>query len=142
MPWRRRQVRSQRNGPPPMPFTVEPATQPSVHWGGTRSAVLRTLSLVSLPRWQWNASRPSENVSFYAVTDDSTQVLLRGHRGEGLVMDVFRILGRRCVRASQPPTVLDIGTNLGFYSFLAAAHGCRTVSYEPQPGCAKYYNAS
>ena len=31
--------------------------------------------------------------------------------------------------------VLDIGANQGFYSMLAAAHGCRVVSFEPQPEC-------
>lgn len=29
--------------------------------------------------------------------------------------------------------VLDIGANQGFYSMLAAAHGCRVVSFEPRP---------
>ena len=31
--------------------------------------------------------------------------------------------------------MLDIGANQGFYSMLAAAHGCRVVSFEPQPEC-------
>ena len=31
--------------------------------------------------------------------------------------------------------VLDIGANQSFYSMLAAAHGCRVVSFEPQLEC-------
>lgn len=128
--------------PLPMPYFVAPAT-PAQRWGGSGGAVLRTLSHVTLPRWRWsaNTTKAAANVSFYSVLDDSTEVVLKGHRGEGLVMDVFRILCRRCARAPSA-TVLDIGTNLGLYSMLAAAHGCRVVSFEPQPGCASYYNAS
>ena len=41
-----------------------------------------------------------------------------------------------------PPLVLDVGANLGYFSLLAAAHGCRVRAYEPSTSMAEHVRNS
>ena len=125
-----------------VPVTVENAV-PAQQWGGTGGAVLRSMSRITLPRWQVGLLAAA-NISFFSVHDSSAGVIVQGNRGEALVVDVFRLLAHRCaeVDGGRGHHVLDIGANLGFYSMLAGAHGCRVTAFEPQPGCAKYFHAA
>ena len=122
------------------PITVEPASPPQ-RWGGTHGAVLRELAQITMPRWSLDGAPKNTNISFFAVHDSSGGVILQGNRGEALVVDVFRLLTRRCADDGEGH-VLDIGANLGFYSMLAGAHGCRVTAFEPQPGCRNYFQAA
>lgn len=61
--------------------------------------------------------------------------------GESKVFNVFRTVladGRRC----QEGVVLDIGANEGFFGLLAAAWGCTTYIFEPQPSCIAHISAA
>ena len=41
-----------------------------------------------------------------------------------------------------PPVVMDVGSNAGFYSLLAASMGARVVAVDPQPHCVQYLRAA
>lgn len=39
-------------------------------------------------------------------------------------------------------TCLDVGANIGFYTFYLAQHGCKVISFEPMPKCAELLHRS
>ena len=43
------------------------------------------------------------------------------------------LVGPACAGAARPALVVDVGVNLGYYSALSAALGCRVVGFEPVP---------
>lgn len=43
------------------------------------------------------------------------------------------VLQPDCVTSTGRALVLDAGANLGFFTLLAASHGCRVISFEPSP---------
>jgi FkbM family methyltransferase len=52
------------------------------------------------------------------------------------------VLRRACRASTPPPLVLDVGANLGYFTLLAAAHGCRVRAFEPSPRLAASVRAS
>lgn len=63
---------------------------------------------------------------------ESVSAIIRNARGYAPVESaaIEAILRRACA-SSPPPLVLDVGANLGYFTLLAAAHGCRVRAYEP-----------
>eukprot|EP00276_Gloeochaete_wittrockiana_P011396 CAMPEP_0184650208 /NCGR_PEP_ID=MMETSP0308-20130426/7735_1 /TAXON_ID=38269 /ORGANISM="Gloeochaete witrockiana, Strain SAG 46.84" /LENGTH=332 /DNA_ID=CAMNT_0027083581 /DNA_START=93 /DNA_END=1088 /DNA_ORIENTATION=- len=60
---------------------------------------------------------------------------------------IFRLLlERECGEArrtgKRPPLVVDIGANMGYFTFYALALGCRVVSFEPQAVCHMFMQAT
>ena len=119
-------------------------------------AAVRTLLETSVPRWSSNwtwgapfgAEGESDRVRFVVTHDRSIDVILNNQRGEGFVKHAFLAVlsGGVCAAlpspassASAPLTVLDIGANTGYYSMLSAAHGCRVLAVDAQPGCAQWF---
>ena len=85
-----------------------------------------------LPLDEWERA-----VRFYPPVGaaQSSDFILQGKRGEDFVMNIIRLAAGSCVRRSG--LFIDVGANEGFYTMLAAAHGCRVLAFEPQPGCAE-----
>jgi FkbM family methyltransferase len=54
------------------------------------------------------------------------------------------ILHQRCtqLRNGKPPLVVDVGTNVGWFTMLAASMGCRVISFEPNPNIHPYLQMS
>ena len=79
-----------------------------------------------------------------AFSSNTVSDLMRASSGYAPVESalVSAILRRRCGASSPPPLVLDVGANLGYFSLLAAAHGCRVRAFEPSPGLAEIVRAS
>ena len=101
---------------------------------------IRSLRQTSLPRWssQWSYSSPDGNASsvkFVILHDRSIDVIINNQRGEGFVKQVFLAVLGACA-AGGGGSVIDIGSNTGFYSMLSAAHGCSVLAIDAQPGCA------
>ena len=102
-------------------------------------AAVRTLMNTQLPRWSWTADETGSNVSFVAMHDRSIDVILNNQRGEGFVKQVFRLLLAGCGKGG---TVIDIGSNTGYYSMASAAHGCPVLAIDAQPGCRQWFEAA
>ena len=79
-----------------------------------------------------------------ASTANSVSDIMRAARGYAPVESavVEAVLRRACRATTPPPLVLDVGANLGYFTLLAAAHGCRVRAYEPSPGMADGVRAS
>ena len=101
-------------------------------------AAVRTLMLTSLPRWTWSDNDAAGNVSFVMTHDRSIDVILNNQRGEGFVKQVFRLLLAGC-KDGGGRSVIDIGSNTGYYSMASAAHGCSVVAIDAQPGCRPWF---
>lgn len=106
----------------------------------------RSQYLLPAPAKFWLAKHA--NVSFYVphvhegnTVDTSWNGLpwVYGEPGERFVLSVFEEVlqnGSACKNSRlDPPLVLDIGANEGFFGLLASAWGCRSTMFEPQPGC-------
>ena len=97
---------------------------------------VRTLLETAVPRWswEWTWERPhgnAQNLRFIITHDRSQDVILNNQRGEGFVKSVFLHVLSAC---SDVDHVLDVGSNTGYYSMLAAAHGCKVLAIDAQPG--------
>ena len=101
-------------------------------------AAVRTLMQTSLPRWSWSDAVDAGNVSFVITHDRSMDVILNNQRGEGFVKQIFRLLLMGCQRPGAG-SVLDIGSNTGYYSMASAAHGCPVLAVDAQPGCRPWF---
>ena len=55
--------------------------------------------------------------------------------GEVFVRNVFASVLRNGSSCTRSKLVLDIGANEGYFGLLSAFWGCRTILFEPQPGC-------
>ena len=55
--------------------------------------------------------------------------------GEVFVRNVFASVLRNGSSCTRSKLVLDIGANEGYFGLLSAYWGCRTILFEPQPGC-------
>ena len=108
-------------------------------------AAVRTLQMTTLPVWASKDNSSARTMSFVFTHDRSMDVILQNQRGEGFVKQVFRLLlagGQGC--SSSTPgipnaTVLDIGSNTGYYSMASAAHGCLILAFDAQPGCRQWF---
>jgi len=66
-----------------------------------------------------------------------------GVTSPSLSMIFHHVLAGQCVLPDgRRRLVIDAGAHLGWFSLLAASYGCRTVTIEPQPHIAPYFNAS
>lgn len=56
----------------------------------------------------------------------------------------YTILHDRCKekKNGKPPLVVDVGTNVGWFTMLSAAMGCRVLSFEPNPSIHPYLKMS
>ena len=96
-------------------------------------AAVRTLAKTSLQRWSWSDDDSLDNVTFTITHDRSIDVILNNQRGEGFVKQVFRVLLSQCAIPGTG-SVIDIGSNTGYYSMASAAHGCPVLAVDAQPG--------
>ena len=104
-------------------------------------ASVRALLETSVPIWNYNWTwlaphGEARQLRFVVSHDRSIDVILNNQRGEGFVKQVFLATLAGC---SGSMTVLDIGSNTGYYSMLAAAHGCSVLAIDAQPGCAQWF---
>lgn len=79
------------------------------------------------------------------VMDDKVSVsaIMRETKGYAPVESaVIEGILRTSCKSSPPPLVLDVGANLGYFTLLAASHGCRVRAYEPSPSMANRVRAS
>ena len=83
------------------------------------------LTLPLAPRPIWMPEYPSVNATV------STLVA----RSEAYVRNYFISVFRSACRERDDFLFADSGSNEGTWSLLAAAHGCRVVSIDPQPLC-------
>jgi hypothetical protein len=102
---------------------------------------VRALLETSVPIWNYNWTwlaphGEARQLRFVVSHDRSIDVILNNQRGEGFVKQVFLATLAGC---SGSMTVLDIGSNTGYYSMLAAAHGCSVLAIDAQPGCAQWF---
>ena len=95
------------------------------------------MRVTSLQEWTWSQPENTPNVSFYFTHDRSIDVILNSQRGEGFVKQVFRLLLTGCAHGAG--SVLDIGSNTGYYSMASAAHGCPVLAIDAQPGCRQWF---
>lgn len=110
-----------------------------------------------VPWLRHQGSEARRPLRFVVADDESTQYILSSQRGEAFVKAVFRLICSRCLarrpRAGVGPsstflplskaaTIVDIGANSGYYSLLAAAHGCQVLAFDPQPGCNVRFEAA
>jgi predicted RNA methylase len=75
-------------------------------------------------------------------TDVSTQLYHESLVEAGFTGVWHKVLREACGKAGaggQPPLVLDVGANFGYYSLFAAAMGCRVMAWEPVPYFAAYF---
>ena len=75
---------------------------------------------------------------FFVCSSCETYGWVLQNSEESRVFNVFRAAlrdGALCQQGGAATTVLDIGAHEGFYGLLAAAWGCRTYFFEPQPAC-------
>ena len=112
-------------------------------------ASVRTLFETSVPAWSWNYSWTApygdgdgRQTRFVVSHDRSIDVIMNNQRGEGFVKQVFiASLSTGCQHPGSPALeVVDIGSNTGYYSMLAAAHGCTVLAVDAQPGCAQWFD--
>jgi len=99
-------------------------------------------NLDSIPHSMTMSNRPTrfidmnfkDNASmhFAVYNGHGLNLLLGNSRGEGFVKRVFHHVLAGCKADDK---ALDIGANAGFYSMMAAAHGCHVTAFEPQPEC-------
>lgn len=101
-------------------------------------AAVRTLAKTSLQRWSWSDDDSLDNVTFTITHDRSIDVILNNQRGEGFVKQVFRVLLSQCAIPGTG-SVIDIGSNTGYYSMASAAHGCPVLAVDAQPGCRQWF---
>ena len=84
--------------------------------------------------------------SFFVPDELESIPLVLSAPSEVAVLAVFKTVlhhGSRCdSRNRRRSTVLDIGANEGFFGLLAAAWGCLTYFFEPQPSCQAALRAS
>ena len=104
-------------------------------------ASVRVLLETSVPIWNYNWTwlaphGEARQLRFVVSHDRSIDVILNNQRGEGFVKQVFLATLAGC---SGSMAVLDIGSNTGYYSMLAAAHGCSVLAIDAQPGCAQWF---
>eukprot|EP01064_Diplonema_japonicum_P031293 TRINITY_DN5539_c0_g2_i1.p1 TRINITY_DN5539_c0_g2~~TRINITY_DN5539_c0_g2_i1.p1 ORF type:complete len:443 (+),score=117.58 TRINITY_DN5539_c0_g2_i1:37-1365(+) len=76
-------------------------------------------------------------------TDVSAQLSERRVVELGITRVWQNLLGECCQRdPKRPGLVVDVGGNFGWYSLLAAAHGCRVVAWEPVPLFRTYFETA
>lgn len=83
--------------------------------------------------------------SFFVPDQLESIRLVLNAPSEVAVLTVFKTVlhhGSRCHGHNGRSTVLDIGANEGFFGMLAAAWGCLTYFFEPQPSCQAALHAS
>ena len=101
----------------------------------------RRLTAYGAAFWMATVFNPT---SLAPASDINKQVFSTGHfflHEEARL--VAALLEQNCKRsASKADLVLDVGANSGFFSLLAAAHGCRAFSFEPTSLLASLLNTS
>jgi hypothetical protein len=81
---------------------------------------------------------PGGRADFYLPDSLESSDRLWGSDTEDAVLAVFNVVthrGGRCSKAARRATVLDIGSNEGFFGLLASSWGCLTYFFEPQLSC-------
>lgn len=91
-------------------------------------------------------AHPTHHIMAFTDPKQDTDVSIQLYH-ESLVEAGFtgvwhKVLREACGKAGaggQPPLVLDVGANFGYYSLFAAAMGCRVMAWEPVPYFAAYF---
>jgi FkbM family methyltransferase len=71
--------------------------------------------------------------------DARSQEIMHWITTDGGERKVHQLLGElfRAGCSATPQMFVDVGSNAGFYSLLAAAYGCQVLLFDPQPSCIK-----
>jgi len=93
-------------------------------------------------RWSWEShNRTPPVVTLFLPALEQTKSLYAGKRGESFVTRVATLAYSACTNESDR-VVLDVGASEGYYSMIAAAHGCGVFAFDLIRGCARMFEAA
>lgn len=110
----------------------------------------------AVANWRPVAEIRAKNITLFTKASSTPRPFYMGFTDPKLDIDVSRhyseagvvergisriwvnILEDGCRKGPAPALVLDVGANFGWYSLLAASHGCRVLAWEPVPWFAAF----